>query len=133
MTLTNPLADLDFPGATVTDDLTDVLKDATYVGATSQGAPKPPDPVFTSPNLTWGGDVPAGRTITLTYSVKIKDPNPGDWSLRNTVVGPANSTAPPVRPTRSAAPSSTSPTWSSTRWPTGPRSNRAGWSPTRSP
>jgi uncharacterized repeat protein (TIGR01451 family) len=50
-------------GITVTDDLSGVLDDATWVG-TSAGT-------FTSPKLTWTGDLAVGESVTITYSVKV--------------------------------------------------------------
>ncbi|WP_231918850.1 MULTISPECIES: DUF11 domain-containing protein [unclassified Leifsonia] len=71
--------------ASLTDDLTDVLKDASYTGEAraSQGAV-----AYTAPTLAWSGPLAPGDTATITYSVTVKNPTPGDHSLRNTVVSP---------------------------------------------
>jgi uncharacterized repeat protein (TIGR01451 family) len=71
-----------YAGATVTDSLADVLDDATYLGgavATSGAA------TFTSPNLTWTGDLSPGDSVTVTYSVSVNDPETGNLTLGNTV------------------------------------------------
>ena len=33
---------------------------------------------FTSPNLTWTGDLAAGATATITFSVTVKNPDTGN-------------------------------------------------------
>nr|BFE51511.1 hypothetical protein GCM10017745_49380 [Saccharothrix mutabilis subsp. capreolus] len=84
-------------GATVTDDLTDVLDDATFDTAsastgTSQLAP---------PLLTWTGDLPIGASATITYTVTVNNPVTGDGSLDNAVTNttPGHNPEPPVRTT----------------------------------
>ncbi|WP_236005029.1 DUF11 domain-containing protein [Amycolatopsis pittospori] len=69
-------------GATFTDDLTQVLDDADYQndGAATIGAV-----TFASPKLTWTGDLEVGETSTVTYTVKVKNPNTGDNQLKNVV------------------------------------------------
>jgi uncharacterized repeat protein (TIGR01451 family) len=67
--------------ATVSDDLTDVLDDATYNNDASNGA------VYAEPVLSWSLSLPAGDTVTLTYSVVVDDPLTGDLELVN-AVGP---------------------------------------------
>ncbi|WP_146616386.1 Ig-like domain-containing protein [Kitasatospora sp. SolWspMP-SS2h] len=81
-----------YPAAQLTDDLTRDLDDATYNGdakATSGTV------TYAAPVLSWNGDVAAGQTVTITYSVKVNNPDTGDYELANTVVGPADSTCPP--------------------------------------
>ncbi|MFJ2030381.1 fibronectin type III domain-containing protein [Streptosporangium sp. NPDC087985] len=71
-----------YTGATVSDDLTAVLSDAVYngdVSATSGAA------VFTSPHLTWTGDLAVGASATITYSVTVLNPDPGDKQIINEV------------------------------------------------
>ena len=41
---------------------------------------------FTSPNLTWTGDLAVGASATITYSVTVRDPDPGDKLIINSVV-----------------------------------------------
>ncbi|MFI5805336.1 LPXTG cell wall anchor domain-containing protein [Streptomyces sp. NPDC051561] len=87
-------------GVTLTDDLTGVVDDATYGddavtrtgGATT--ATQPSYDAGTS-KLTWTGDIAAGATVTLTYSVTVKKPPAGDKKLTNAVVGPDGSSCPP--------------------------------------
>ncbi|SDL02214.1 DUF7507 domain-containing protein [Streptomyces indicus] len=81
-----------YKGATVTDDLTEVLDDAAYnknAKATSG------EISYEEPKVTWTGIVPAGATVTLTYSVKIDSPAEGDLKLANAVTGPPGSNCPP--------------------------------------
>ncbi len=85
---------------TLTDDLSGVVDDATYNGdaaASAGGTPTPAQPTYDSATTTlrWTGDVPAGQTVTITYSVKVGTPPGGDKVLRNAVTGPDGSTCPP--------------------------------------
>ncbi|WP_425837519.1 isopeptide-forming domain-containing fimbrial protein [Streptomyces fractus] len=78
----------DYTGAVVKDDLSGVLDDASYNGdAKARSGSVSVD----EPTLTWSGDVPAGRTVTITYSVTVDDPDTGDQRLDNGIVGPADS------------------------------------------
>ncbi|MGW4805161.1 DUF7927 domain-containing protein [Kitasatospora sp. NPDC004272] len=82
----------DYPGASVTDDLSGDLDDATYDGdakATSGTVS------YAAPVLSWTGDVAAGQSATITYSVTVNNPDTGDRELANTAVGPADSTCAP--------------------------------------
>ncbi|GLW57470.1 DUF7507 domain-containing protein [Kitasatospora phosalacinea] len=84
----------DYPAAFATDDLSGDLDDAAYNGdakATSGTL------TYREPTLAWAGAVPAGQTVTLTYSVTVDNPDTGDHQLTNTVTGPNNSTCPPRR------------------------------------
>lgn len=85
-----------YTGATFTDPLAGVLDDATYnadASATSGSA------AFTSPDLTWTGDLAAGGSATVTYSVTVNSPDTGDKSLANTISSSAvGSTCPPASP-----------------------------------
>src|SRR5690606_2755141 len=72
----------------VTDDLTGVLDDAVYNGdaAADSGTLD-----FDHPILTWTGDVPAGETVVITYSVKVNAAGEmGDRTLDNVVTGGEN-------------------------------------------
>ncbi|MDN4595712.1 SpaA isopeptide-forming pilin-related protein [Leifsonia virtsii] len=74
---------LDFTAAapaTFTDDLSDVLREATYNGDATGGA------VYTAPVLSWSGALAAGGTVTIGYSVTVTSPVKGDRSMVNTVV-----------------------------------------------
>jgi uncharacterized repeat protein (TIGR01451 family) len=66
-------------GATFTDDLTKVLDDATY------NNDAPASVTYTAPNLTWTGNLAVGASATITYSVKVNNPDAGDHRLTNTV------------------------------------------------
>jgi uncharacterized repeat protein (TIGR01451 family) len=75
--------------ATFTDDLSDVVDDATYNG---DGAADNGTVTFASPELTWESAVLLpGDTATITYSVTVNDPPTGDGTLTNAVVGPEES------------------------------------------
>ncbi|MGI5502806.1 DUF7507 domain-containing protein [Lentzea sp. CA-135723] len=85
VTITNSGA-TDVTGLSVSDDLTQVLDDATFnndQAATSGSI------AYTAPKLTWSGDIGKGKTVTLTYSVTVKNPITGDHRLRNVVVSSA--------------------------------------------
>lgn len=75
----------DFVGATIIDDLADVLDDASFVagsgwvsidGGTPTAVPNP-----TASELTWTGTIPAGGVAVLTYQVTVGAP--GDSSVIN--------------------------------------------------
>ncbi|WP_306318469.1 MULTISPECIES: GEVED domain-containing protein [unclassified Streptomyces] len=72
----------------VTDDLTDVLDDATY-NDDAEGSAGTPD--YTSPELSWSPTLDAGEKATLTYSVTLKDPATGDGTAKNVVTGSSDS------------------------------------------
>jgi uncharacterized repeat protein (TIGR01451 family)/LPXTG-motif cell wall-anchored protein len=67
--------------ATLTDDLSAVLDDATLEGspAASSGTV-----AYNAPVLSWSGDLAVGAQASITYSLRIKAG--GDGQLRNTVV-----------------------------------------------
>ena len=71
--------------AAFTDDLSNVLTDATYGGdaAASNGTVS-----YTSPTLTWTGPATfnPGDTAEITYSVTVNNPDSGPHLMRNTVV-----------------------------------------------
>ncbi|MCX5390478.1 hypothetical protein [Streptomyces sp. NBC_00094] len=69
---------------TVTDDLSDLLDDATYdddATATSGTTD------YTAPRLSWTGDLGVGESARLTYTVTVEEPAAGDQQMTNTVVG----------------------------------------------
>jgi uncharacterized repeat protein (TIGR01451 family) len=71
-----------FNGIALTDPLSGVLDDASYNGdALATGGTVS----YTSPSLGWSGNVAAGATVTLTYSVTIASPVLGNKVLSNTV------------------------------------------------
>jgi uncharacterized repeat protein (TIGR01451 family) len=68
--------------ASFTDDLTEVLDDATYTGDADASAGVT---AFTSPTLTWAGPLPVDGTVTVTYTVTVNTPDAGDHVLTNAV------------------------------------------------
>ena len=60
-----------YTGATFTDPLTGVLDDAAY---NANAAATAGTVSYTSPNLTWTGNLAAGATATITYSVTGEQP-----------------------------------------------------------
>lgn len=66
--------------ASFSDDLSDVLDDATYNHDATGGA------VFDGTTLTWTGPLDVGATFTVSYSFTVNDPATGDHHLQNTVV-----------------------------------------------
>ena len=75
-----------YTGATVTDDLTAVIDEAAYQNdatATPAGGASitPPGYNTTSHVLSWTGDLPTGAAVTITYTVIVDDPIPGDADL----------------------------------------------------
>ena len=82
-------------GATFTDDLAAVLDDATFDTATANAG----SAVFTPPNLVWTGDLAIGASATVTYTVTVRDPDPGDHLLTNVLVSSTpGSTCPADQP-----------------------------------
>ena len=73
---------LDYPNAKFSDDLTDNLDDAVY---NQDASATLGDVSYTAPRIGYLGDIPAGRTATVTYSVTVNDPITGDGKLRNDI------------------------------------------------
>jgi uncharacterized repeat protein (TIGR01451 family) len=95
ITVTN-IGTVDYTGtnpASFTDDLTQVLDDADYNGdaAASTGTV-----TYSAPTLSWHGDLAAGASATVRYTVTVHDPDTGDRVLTNVVVGGTN--CPPGSP-----------------------------------
>jgi uncharacterized repeat protein (TIGR01451 family) len=91
ISLTNP-GTADYTGATVTDDLTDVIDDATFNGDQTATAGTV---TFASPTLTWSGTVPTGGSVTISYSATVNNPPGGNLQLGNAVTGPTDSNCAP--------------------------------------
>ncbi|MFJ8043942.1 isopeptide-forming domain-containing fimbrial protein [Kitasatospora sp. NPDC096147] len=98
VTVTNS-GDAAYPDATVTDDLTGVLKGADYTGtatATAGDGSATAAPDWSSPKLSWKGSVPAGTDIVIRYTVKVKNPVPADGTtLTNAVTTNVPGACPP--------------------------------------
>jgi uncharacterized repeat protein (TIGR01451 family) len=75
-----------YTGATVTDDLTRVLDDASY---NADAAATAGSMSYASPDLTWTGDLAIGGSVTITYSATVDDPETGDKIMANTVTSAA--------------------------------------------
>jgi uncharacterized repeat protein (TIGR01451 family) len=72
-----------YTAATFTDSLVNVLTDATYAGG---GTATTGSVSYAAPTLTWTGALAAGASATVSYSVTVRDPDPGDKRMTNTVV-----------------------------------------------
>jgi uncharacterized repeat protein (TIGR01451 family) len=86
ITNTGQTAYTDAAPATITDDLSAVLDDATYNNdaTSSSGA----GISYAAPVLSWSGALGIGDTVTLSYSVTVNDPDAGDHQLSNAAVTP---------------------------------------------
>ncbi|MFJ9081693.1 hypothetical protein ACIRL3_04700 [Streptomyces sp. NPDC102384] len=73
---------LPYPNAKFTDDLTENLDDATY---NNDAEASIGNVDYTEPKINFTGDIPAGETATVTYSVQVNDPVSGDGKLTNSV------------------------------------------------
>ena len=67
-----------YTGAALTDSLSGVLDDATY---NSDATATAGSLAFSSPNLTWTGNLAAGASATITFSVTVNNPDTGNKSL----------------------------------------------------
>ncbi|MCM1970979.1 isopeptide-forming domain-containing fimbrial protein [Streptomyces sp. G1] len=83
------ISSLDYPNAKLTDDLTELLDDAAFDGVVTADLGTAS---YTAPKLSWTGDVPQGKTATITYKVKVNDPLTGDGKLTNHVVAESGRT-----------------------------------------
>ena len=93
-----------YTGATFTDPLAGVLDDAAYNGnaAATAGSVS-----FASPNLTWTGNLAAGATATITFSVTVNNPDTGNKILASTITSATSGTnCFAAAPTRAARPRS---------------------------
>jgi uncharacterized repeat protein (TIGR01451 family)/fimbrial isopeptide formation D2 family protein len=76
--------------ASMTDDLSDVLDDATYNG--DAAATLPGTPAVTGSQLSWSGALAAGQSVTITYSVTYT--GSGSTVMVNTACVPKHGTDP---------------------------------------
>ncbi|OLF15183.1 hypothetical protein BU204_23260 [Actinophytocola xanthii] len=76
----------DQPSAAFADDLARVLSDAVYAedATATTGAVS-----YDGTVLRWTGPLARGESVTVTYSVTVRDPDPGDKTMVNTVVSQA--------------------------------------------
>ncbi len=70
-----------YAAANLTDDLRTVLTDATYAADASATTGSV---TFATPVLSWTGALAVGASATITYSVTVRDPDPGDKYMANT-------------------------------------------------
>ena len=71
-----------YSGASIIDSLSGVVDDAAYNGdaVATTGSVS-----FTSPDLTWTGNLATGGSATVTFSVTVNNPDTGDKILATTV------------------------------------------------
>ena len=96
--------------ATLVDDLTGVLDDATFNGVAN--ASQGPAPTYTAPRITWAGPLAAGDEVRVTYEVVLK--GGGDGTRRQRRLGAARPGQPRARrrtapPRRRRSPATASP------------------------
>ena len=75
-----------YTGAAFTDPLTGMLDDAAYDGdaAATTGTAS-----YASPNLTWTGNLAAGASATISFSVTVSNPDTGNQILTSTITSAA--------------------------------------------
>ena len=75
-----------YAGITVTDDLSGLLDDAAYDGnaAATAGSVS-----FTSPALTWTGNLSPGAAATITFTATVSNPDTGNRSLATVITSAA--------------------------------------------
>ena len=98
ITVTNT-GETDYAAASVVAALDGVFPDAVYNGDASASTG-----VFgyTAPKLTWTGALAMGASTTITYSVTVQDPDPGDKALTSGVSSTTQGSTCPVGSTNSA-------------------------------
>ena len=72
--------------ATLVDDLSGVLDDATFDGVAHASAG--PDPTYAAPRITWAGPLAVGDEVRVTYEVVLK--GGGDGVVRNVAWQPVD-------------------------------------------
>lgn len=93
-TNTGPGDYTDAAPAVVTDDLTEVLDEATYNDDAAADQPGTLD--YDAPDLTWSGPLAAGDSVRITFSVTFT--GGGDDLLTNQACVPAAQTTPGAQP-----------------------------------
>ncbi|GAB3938675.1 hypothetical protein GCM10027614_19200 [Micromonospora vulcania] len=80
--------------AVVTDDMTGALDDATFGNNATATVG---DVSYTAPTLTWTGDLAAGASAVVSYTMTVNSPDTGDKLMVNTAASTvAGSTCPPA-------------------------------------
>ena len=100
-----------YTGATFTDDLSGLLDDATYNGAsvTTTATAGADSLSYTAEVLTWSGNLDAGDTATISFSVTVNTPDTGDKAMSGTVTSAtAGSNCPQPAPSSGGDPRCTS-------------------------
>jgi uncharacterized repeat protein (TIGR01451 family) len=83
-----------YDAASVRDSLSGVFPDSVYNHDATVVGGGVLD--YSAPVLTWVGALPVGATATISYSITVLDPDPGDKELVNSVTSTnAGSTCPP--------------------------------------
>ena len=81
-----------YTGITIASDITDVLDDAVPNGdqtATDQNGATAGQLTLTGTGITWTGDIPVGGTVTVTGTVTVKSPDPGNKTMTSTLTSTA--------------------------------------------
>jgi uncharacterized repeat protein (TIGR01451 family) len=103
ITITNT-ASTAYRGVTVTDPLTGVLDDAVYnANATATSGTVS----YLAATIGWTGNLAAGGSVTISYSVTTNNPDNGNQLLSNTVASPTLGTNCPAGSTDSRCATST--------------------------
>jgi uncharacterized repeat protein (TIGR01451 family) len=71
--------------ASFTDDMSGVLDDASYNGDATATAGTVS---YASPKLSWKGALAVGKSVTVTYTMTVNNPDRGDGKLHNVVTTP---------------------------------------------
>ncbi|WP_396230996.1 hypothetical protein, partial [Frankia sp. EI5c] len=79
VTITNS-GETPYTGAAVANNLTGALDDAVYGGDATASTGSV---AFAGQTLTWTGDLGVGQVATVTYSLTVRNPDPGDKVMRN--------------------------------------------------
>ena len=98
------IGDVTFTDATLSDDMSDVLDDATLTGTPSSDLGAQPTFDAATNNLNWTGDLAPGQTVHVTYQVVVNADAVAPAELRNTVVANVTNPAPPDDPTNHGDP-----------------------------
>ena len=77
--------------ATVTDLIPALTITKTATAAATTGTVS-----YTSPTLTWTGDLTPGQTATITYTITVDNPDTGSGALTNTVTSTATGSTCPA-------------------------------------